>query len=65
MSKWWCVKCGEAFEEEDAGWVDVDPTGECGEVVIACHKCWANILDDEKEAPVRVVIQVGEGEGEG
>ena len=41
---WLCNKCGHEFAEEDAASEEVSP--ECEEVVIACPKCHANILDD-------------------
>jgi hypothetical protein len=36
--------CGHKFTEMDAESVEVSP--ECEECVIACPKCWANILDE-------------------
>jgi hypothetical protein len=43
-SAWLCNKCGHKFTDPEAESVEVSPDSE--ECVIACPKCWANVLDD-------------------
>lgn len=42
---WHCNKCGRDFAEREAESVEVGP--DCGECVIACPSCWANVIDEE------------------
>ena len=40
--RWHCNECGHNFTRGEAETVEDDYSGEC---VIACPKCWANVLD--------------------